>query len=142
MYPIKCLNDGILRRIEGVDLSLHKKILKLYELEIERRLLSGNTYAVSNERTTDCDDRNTIVFRVKQVNKSSAGYRKMLKNKNINFDQDLGELLTTPSLKLVMEKSFKEYGIGGQIFEMKASKSFVCKLIEIPVTERYKFPKE
>lgn len=139
LTPIRAVNEKRVRSVEGVDMVLHKKILKLYEQEIERRLLSGNTYAISNERTTDEDKRNTIVFRIKRANTYSGNYRKLVEHKNIRFSKPVEDLLTSPTLRLTMENSFESFN--HQILKMKMSNNLLSKLNEIPVSERYKFPK-
>jgi hypothetical protein len=136
--PRYAFDNNLVKRVEGIDKGVYLKIFKEYERGIKRRLLTGETYSISWERMRT-QHRNSIVFRIKRSNKNTPSYRKLFNN-NINFGCSAEDLLTTPTLRLVMETTFKT--LNSQKLKSVKSKSLEINFKRIPVSERYKFPKE
>ena len=134
--------EGFKEKNKGVtrNKTIVNSILVGYCRELKKRLLSGRSYSISNDQTNSTK-RKVITLVVKQVKKDelyfkrTSGFKKVAKYVNIDVD----ELLFKPTLKLELET--RNGTLNKRPIRIKSSPHFKKSLQNIPVQERYKFPK-
>ena len=140
--PTFVYDMNLVEKVEEINKKDYIYIFKLYQERVQARLLENKGYTISNEQSV-YDVRKSLTIRIKQINKSSRTYYSRVlsisKNTTKKTKPDLLESLNYPTLKLTLEINGETFN--KQKLKVIASKILKQKMREIPINERYKFPK-
>lgn len=111
-----------------------RAVLGKYCKMVQDKLLKDGSYCIMNEKSTGKKIK-LVRLMIKQVNKRTEGYYK-----RVSKLKGIKDGISETTLKLSVDMQGGK--MNGRKIVVMSSGSFKSKLAKIPLSERYKYPKE